>query len=88
MSNSHPKRPTAGSGRLLSVKEQKSLIPDDGVHKAFLKREDISVLSKPEQEKRWAEHQVALDKFRNFLAGVPAFVVRETLIKLSLSTGV
>lgn len=71
MSKNHPKRP-----RPYTAQKQKKLIPDDEVHQAFLRREDISVLSKQEQEKRWAKHLVNLNKFRNSLANLPAFVIK------------
>jgi hypothetical protein len=54
----------------LTPDQQRTLIPDDEVRRAFLQREDIAHLSPEEQETRWARHQIALDKFREFLSGV------------------
>jgi len=43
-------------------------IPEGDVKAAFLQRPDIAPLSTEEQEARWAEHQVGLNRFLDFLA--------------------
>lgn len=55
-----------------SVKEQRAMIPDADIHAAFLDREDIAPLTPDEQERRWQEHLVHLNKFREWLSGIPA----------------
>jgi len=51
----------------LTVDEQKELIPDDDIHKAFLEREDIAPLAPDEQEKLWQEALININKFRGSL---------------------
>ena len=57
--------------RLVSVSEQKKLIPDAAVRAYFMKRPDIKALPRAERERRWRKHQAGLKAFREFLSTLP-----------------
>ena len=59
----------------LSRRRQKKLIPNDAVKAAFFAREDISVLSDQEKEEQWKIAFVNINKFRNTLTRLDAFVM-------------
>jgi len=65
--------------RKYTVEEQKQLISDEAVHKAFLEREDIKDLPPEEQETKWQKHLEGLNWFREKLANLPGIVVEGDL---------
>lgn len=54
--------------RKLTPDQQREIIPDDSVHRAFLRRPDIQKLSPDEQERRWASHLESVNAFRQTLS--------------------
>jgi len=63
--------------RKLSVDEQKEIIPDEAIRKAFVERDDIVNLSEEEQERLWQEALENINGFRKWLADIPTFVLSE-----------
>lgn len=59
----------------LSVEEQKEIVSDEAVRVGFLKREDIAPLPPDEQERRWQEHLVGLNRFREWLTQLDSIVL-------------
>lgn len=59
----------------LTREKIKGVIPVDDVKAAFLQRPDIAPLSTEEQEARWAEHQVGLNRFLDFLVTVDGVIL-------------
>jgi hypothetical protein len=59
----------------LTVKQQKELVPDDDIREAFLNRDDIKCLSPAEQEARWKQAEIYINKFREQLSGIPAVIL-------------
>jgi hypothetical protein len=53
----------------LSADEQREIIPDDSVHIAFMRREDILSMATPEERERaWQEHLRKLNELRETLS--------------------
>lgn len=64
--------------RKISVEEQKQLITDEEIKKAFLVRKDIAPLPPEEQERRWQQHLARVNEFREFLSKHGAVLITET----------
>lgn len=60
------------AGRAIS-----ELIPEDAVHAAFLRREDIATLAPEQQAEAWLKHKEGLGRFFQALQGVPLFVIND-----------
>ena len=53
------------------------LHPADSIRAAFLRRTDISVLPPEEQERRFAEHMVHVERFFTQIAGMDPIFVKD-----------
>lgn len=53
------------------------LIPEDAVHAAFLRREDITPLAPEQQAEAWLKHKEGLGRFFQALQGLPLFVIND-----------
>ena len=53
------------------------LIPEDAVHAAFLRREDIAILAPEQQAEAWLKHKEGLGRFFHALRDVPFFVIKQ-----------
>lgn len=51
------------------------LIPENSIHAAFLRREDVAKLAPEQQAEEWAKHKEGLGHFLQALRGVPLFVI-------------
>lgn len=60
------------AGRAIS-----ELIPEDAVHAAFLRREDIASLAPEQQVEAWLKHKENLGHFLQVLQDVPLFVIND-----------
>lgn len=58
-------------------REISELIPEDEVHAAFLRREDIATLAPEQQAEAWLKHKEGLGRFFHALKGVPFFVINK-----------
>lgn len=58
-------------------REISELIPEDEVHAAFLRREDIATLAPEQQAEAWLKHKEGLGRFFHTLQGVPFFVIEK-----------
>lgn len=61
--------------RKISADEQRSLIPDEAIRAAFMRRDDIRSLPAKERNKRWATHLKKVNEFRNQLAQLDGIVI-------------
>lgn len=57
--------------------EIEQFIPHDSVHAAFLRRDDIALLSSEEQEIAWIEHQINIKPFLEFLSQCESIVLED-----------
>lgn len=51
------------------------MLPDDEIKLAFISRDDIKELTPDQQENRWTEHKIAVDKFIERLSNLDCFVI-------------
>jgi hypothetical protein len=54
-------------------KALQALMPEDEIHAAFLRREDIACLSAQMQAEKWAAYQQGLSNFFKAMANVPLY---------------
>lgn len=59
----------------LTVEEQKELISDESIYRAFLERDDVKKMSPEEVEVAWTEQLKGIERFRNFLSGLDSIIV-------------
>ena len=61
----------------LSVEEQRGIIPDDEIYRAFCRRPDVQKMSDEGRAVAWAEQVRAIERFRQMLSTVPSYVIPE-----------